>query len=338
MKPPAVGRAAPLVALLVLAAACSSSNDKAKPDADTAKVASNEPGPTRLHEKPFTAHFDALLNRFLPRGEFAPGVEALWAPIHSGVNATLYFMALRNNIPRYVSQHEETFFIVSGTGSLDLADGKRRNIEGGFVVRIPPGYTHGFTSNKTEPLLAIVVAAPTVNALLAAPSDTDAKDVTGIIYCADVTLPEALRTPPQEKFAIARFLDQTKRSTLQLAAVQRDRIPDHKHLTHDETVIIFFQQGFGFLRQDESVNPTEAVQIAHIPAGTVHSFEHQADGQSRAVSIFTPGYDGKDRVLVEETRELQAPNGYKKTNKDGDWIDKDDKRPEIKLGGNAPPR
>jgi quercetin dioxygenase-like cupin family protein len=185
--------------------------------------------------------------------------------------------------------------------------------------------------------------------MLATPSNVDLPDPIGAIYCEDVTLPQVLPTPepprrfretdkpPLQHFAIGRQLDSSRASTLQVAAVQLDAIPDHKHVEHDETVILFFLQGLGFQRLDDVVNPVQAVQVVHIPAGTVHGFQHQADGQARAVCIFTPGYDGRDKVEVRETRELQAPGPYKKTHIDGDWVEKD-KPDEIKLGPGGAPR
>ncbi len=329
-----------ILAILVAAGACSSTNDKPKPDSPQ-PVANGEKEPPieRLHEKPFTAHFDALLARHLPRGEFLPGQEAVFASIHSGLNASLYFIALRTKMQLYVNpEHDETFFVVSGVGTLDLPRGKKKTIDGGCVVRVPAKLAHGFTGSNADPLMIIMVASPAVNAAHARPADDDMPDALGAIDVIDVTQPDALKVPETDTFAIKKIFDgPSKRSTLQLSAIQRSRIPDHKHATHDETVIIFFQQGFGFLRLNEVVNPTEAVQIAHIPAGTVHSFEHKADGRALAVSIFSPRYDGSDVVLVEETRELQAPSGYKKTGKD-EFIDDRDRRPDIKVGPQGRPR
>lgn len=343
-------RAGLLIALAALAA-CSSTNDKLD-GGDKQKPPVAEAGPS-IHERPFSAHFDALIARYVPHGEFPPGVDTVWAPIHSGVNATLYFVAERRTLPRYVNpKAEETFFIVSGSGTLDLADGKTKHVEGGYVVRIPPGFAHGFTAASPTPddtLYAVLVVSPSVNDLVAYASDTDVKDATGILYCQDVTVPSMLPSPPGDHFAVKRFLDQSRFSTLQLSAIQLDKIPDHRHRDHDETVILFFQSGLGFLRLDEVVNPVQAVQVIHIPKGTVHSYLHDADGQARAVSIFTPGYDDRDVERVVETKIPDAPNGYHKTNLTGDWVDEGGdagrsglqpppSRPNITVGPSSPPR
>jgi len=301
-----------LVALGVALAACSSQKDEKKPEAVVQK-----------QDRPFNSHFDALEKLYLPGAQFPPGVQVVSAPIHSTATTTLYFVAVRGVVPRYVnSVHEETFFIVKGSGTLDLAGGKAKPIEGGFVIRVPSGFAHGFTPKPGDPLEAIVIMAPTVKENHSTLSNVDDPNAFGFVYCEDVTAPNALETPPDPDpnhpahFKTAKFLHQSKQSTLQLSAVQLDRIPDHRHVEHDETVILFFQMGFGFLRLEGVIDPVEAVQVSCIPAGTLHSYEHKANGQARAISVFTPGYDGKDVVLVEEKNEVQPPPGWKKTRQD----------------------
>jgi quercetin dioxygenase-like cupin family protein len=313
-----------LVFLLLLVAAACSSSDKA-PDP---VVVSPGTAPARK-DRPYVAHWDVLETSYLSRGDLPAGVDAVWAPIHSSTNTTLFFVAFQKSIPRYVNpEHEETFFIVSGSGTLDLS-GKARPIEGGFVVRVPPGFAHGFTAKKGETIEALLVVAPTMNQPSARAQDTDVPDATGIVYCQDIyaenvpTLPKGAPFPRLKAFPdpdmAAAFLDQSRYSTLQLAAVGRARIPDHYHASHDETAILFAQKGLGFMRLNDLVDPAQEIQVFHIPAGTVHSYEHKAEGHGRAISIFTPGYDGTDKVLVAETKELKTPQGYKKTYEDSGW-------------------
>ncbi len=309
--------------LLLVAAACSSNEKAAEPTpVSTGTTVARK-------DRPYVMHWDVLETSYLSRGELPAGVDAVWAPIHSSTNTTLFFVAFQKSIPRYVNpEHEETFFIVSGSGTLDLA-GKQRPVEGGFVVRVPPGFAHGFTAKKSEAIEALLVVAPTMNQPSARAQDTDVPDATGIVYCEDVTAENVATLPRKEPFRKLKafpdpdkaraFLDQSRYSTLQLAAVGRDRIPDHYHATHDETAILFAQEGLGFMRLNDLIDPTQPIQVFHIPAGTVHSYEHKANGHGRAISIFTPGYDGSDVVEVKETRELKAPKDYKKTHEDGDW-------------------
>ncbi len=307
-----------LLAVIAAAVACST------PDPEDAPIQKKPLDPTvAYHARPFVTHFDAVENHYLPHGEFPPGVECVVAPIYSSANVTLYFLATRTRIPRYVDvEHEETIFITSGEGTLDLSEGRSRHVEGGFLVRVPPRFARGLTPAKTEPLEAIIVATPGISIDPGSKvANDDLPDATGILYCADVTDPSVLPSPDRPSFVARKCLDESKLSSCNLVAVQRDRINDHRHARHDETVIMFSLLGLGFLRTDEVVDPVQAIEIAHIPAGTVHSFEHKAEGQARAISIFTPGGVGDDTVAVQETRELQAPADYKKTSANGDWIE-----------------
>jgi quercetin dioxygenase-like cupin family protein len=338
---------------LVVVAACSSGAEKSEAP-KPAEKADDVFGPRQtLHEKPFTVHRDAIVARFLPGEEFPPGVDAVWAPIHSGTNATIFFFALRDRLQRYANpEHEETIFIMSGEGTLDLAGERHKHVEGGFVVRIPPKYSHGFTSTRSDPLIGIVVVAPAVTKLLAQPTAEDLPDPIGSIYCQDVTVPTIVKTPEprlnadgQEvvpPFIATRPLDSARQSTLQIAAVQNKRIPDHRHRAHDETVILFFQNGIGSQRLDEVENPTQAIEVIHIPAGTVHAYQHMADGEARAICIFTPALEQPDFEEVHETRELKRPPGYKQTDEFGDFRDlgtgqghKGERVPEVKVGPNG---
>jgi quercetin dioxygenase-like cupin family protein len=178
-------------------------------------------------------------------------------------------------------------------------------------VRIPPGVCHGLSGNPSDPLKAIVFVTPTVERDDHELASEDVPGTLGTAYRIDVTSAAALGplAPLPSSVVVRRRLHESKQSTVQIAAVRRDRIPDHKHEHHDETVFVFAQAGFGFLRLDGVIHIVQAGSIAHVPAGTVHSFEHQAEGHTRALSIFTPNHDGKDVVLVEEKGELTPPPG-----------------------------
>jgi quercetin dioxygenase-like cupin family protein len=312
-------RAAFLASVLALAlAACSS------PEARTAALKDHEAdGKIRSHEKPYVGHLDSLDKCYFPSGTFEPGREVVLAPIHSGIHATLCFFACRGTIAPHIRKaHEVTLFVVSGSGTVLLPGGKTLPIEAGFMVRVPPGVCHGITANPTDPLKGIVVFAPALEDVDYEAATEDKPGILGAVWCKDVTspalLPPLATLPDSQK--TWRAIDETKFSAVRVSAVRRDRIPDHIHRTHDETVVIFAQTGYGFQRLDEVVDPVQSGQVIHIPAGTVHSFEHQAEGHTRAISIFTPGYDGTDVVKVEQTEDAKAPAGYHRTDRQGDFL------------------
>ncbi|MDP6529955.1 MAG: cupin domain-containing protein [Gemmatimonadota bacterium] len=70
----------------------------------------------------------------------------------------------------------------------------------------------------------------------------------------------------------------------------------HLHRTHDETVVIL--AGSGVMRLGEETLSVGPGSILLIPRGTVHALS-VLDGPMEVVSVFSPPFDGKDRVFVE---------------------------------------
>jgi quercetin dioxygenase-like cupin family protein len=316
-----VRRALVLAALAGLGLAASCSSPEEQKAAVESQAASEK---QRQREKPYVTLFDSLDKSYFPSGTFEPGFTTVLAPIHSGIHTTLFFLATRGTIPLHIHKaHEESLFILSGSGSVLLPGGKTLPIEAGYMVRIPPGVCHGFAGNDTDPLKGIIVVSPTVEDGDSFAATEDTKGILGSVWCVDVSSTAVLPAlqPQPESQKVRRILQETKYSTVQVSAVRRDKIPEHSHKDHDETVIIFALAGYGFQRLDEVVDPVQSGQIIHIPAGTVHSFEHQAEGHARAVSIFTPGYDGTDIVGFVEKKGYTAPPGYKVTDRNGDYLE-----------------
>ncbi len=58
---------------------------------------------------------------------------------------------------------EQVWVAVSGTGTLLLADDKKRVVTAGEVVRFEDGEVHGFDNNGTEPFVYVAVTSPPIN-------------------------------------------------------------------------------------------------------------------------------------------------------------------------------
>ncbi len=74
-------------------------------------------------------------------------------------------------------------------------------------------------------------------------------------------------------------------------------VAPHYHRLHDETVII--QAGQGTMRVGDETRDVSAGTVIVIPRGTVHSLEVTGD-PVEAISVFSPRFDGEDRVFVDE--------------------------------------
>ncbi|MEM7306367.1 MAG: cupin domain-containing protein [Planctomycetota bacterium] len=73
-------------------------------------------------------------------------------------------------------------------------------------------------------------------------------------------------------------------------------LPAHYHERHEETVLII--AGTGAMWIDGQRYAVEPGMLIHVPRGAVHRVE--PDGPISALSIFTPPFDGEDRIFVEE--------------------------------------
>ena len=71
----------------------------------------------------------------------------------------------------------------------------------------------------------------------------------------------------------------------------------HLHARHEE--VIYLIQGKGKMRLGDKTWELKAGDIVYIPLKTLHAFTPEG-GDCRALSLFAPAFDGKDRVFVKE--------------------------------------
>jgi len=74
-------------------------------------------------------------------------------------------------------------------------------------------------------------------------------------------------------------------------------VKTHVHHRHDETVTIL--SGEGRMRLGDETRDVGPGTVLLVPRGTLHSLEVIA-GPMEAVSVFSPAFDGKDRLFVDE--------------------------------------
>ena len=78
----------------------------------------------------------------------------------------------------------------------------------------------------------------------------------------------------------------------------RRAIPPHYHARHDE--IVFVWEGQGKMRLGDEEILVEKGSLIFVPEGTVHSFLPVDEAGAAVVSVFSPPFDGKDRVFIDE--------------------------------------
>ena len=70
----------------------------------------------------------------------------------------------------------------------------------------------------------------------------------------------------------------------------------HYHAAHDETVVVL--SGRGRMTIGDETREVAAGTVLVMPRGTVHSLEVTGEALE-AVSVFSPRFDGEDRVFVD---------------------------------------
>lgn len=78
----------------------------------------------------------------------------------------------------------------------------------------------------------------------------------------------------------------------------RGVVPAHHHVEHDELVMIL--EGKGTFTIEGQNREVSAGDILIIPRNAVHSYVHQGDGITAVVSVFSPKFDPKDRIMAEK--------------------------------------
>ena len=76
-----------------------------------------------------------------------------------------------------------------------------------------------------------------------------------------------------------------------------NQVKAHFHAHHTENVVI--SEGTGIMRLGEREFPVKPGDVIVIPKGTVHSVRSTGTTPLKVISVQSPYFDGKDRVMVE---------------------------------------
>lgn len=87
-------------------------------------------------------------------------------------------------------------------------------------------------------------------------------------------------------------------SSVHLTQVE-SAVESHHHARHDENVWII--RGAGRLTLGTEKLKVKAGQFVHIPKGTSHAFHNLGSTPAVVISVFSPGFDGKDRIYEDKT-------------------------------------
>jgi len=76
-----------------------------------------------------------------------------------------------------------------------------------------------------------------------------------------------------------------------------DREVPHRHDTHDLFVVLL--RGHGTMRLGDEERPIGERSILYVPRGTPHAFRNESGAPALAYAVYSPPFDGVDRVPVE---------------------------------------
>jgi len=86
----------------------------------------------------------------------------------------------------------------------------------------------------------------------------------------------------------------------------RDREPLHRHDRH--AITVFLLRGHGRMHIAGAERPLGERSVLYVGRGVVHAFINEtSDSPAVAYVIYSPPYNGGDRILVEPTEPTVAP-------------------------------
>lgn len=150
--------------------------------------------------------------------------------------------------------------------------------------------------SRLVPLLAAAAVAAAAQAAQAPPPATlDALFGERRETVALETLEGRARLAPGEDFRVVE-IGRDAHSSHHVVAI-RDREEPHRHDRHDLLVVIL--AGHGAMRLGDEERPVGEGSVLWVPRGTPHAFRNGGDEPAVAYAVYTPGFDGEDRVGVE---------------------------------------
>ena len=99
-----------------------------------------------------------------------------------------------------------------------------------------------------------------------------------------------------EDFRVAE-LARDAHSSHHVVAIRTAEIP-HRHDRHDLQVVML--RGHGSWRVGERSEPVGEGSVLYVPRGTLHAFSNQASEPALAYAVYTPAFEGSDRVEVPD--------------------------------------
>jgi mannose-6-phosphate isomerase-like protein (cupin superfamily) len=175
--------------------------------------------------------------------------------------------------------HEQSIFVLSGEATLYLDGHGHHELAPDTAAFIASGESYSVENDGPDPLVALIVDAPT-------PSDSD----TPALGTRRVTV--SFATQPDEEAGIGRtfrlLVDPAvgcSGFTQFMGEIPVGRAPDHSH-TYDE--VVYVVAGEGFLHMSGDTRPISAGSCIYLPPLHMHCLENAGSDRMRVLGVFQP--------------------------------------------------
>jgi mannose-6-phosphate isomerase-like protein (cupin superfamily) len=175
--------------------------------------------------------------------------------------------------------HEQSMFVLTGTATLYLDGLGHHELTPDTAAYIASGESYSIENDGPEPLVALVVDAPT-------PAEGESPPLGSRKFTVNFA------TQPDEEAGIGRtfrlLVDPAVGCagfTQFMGEIPVGRAPDHSH-TYDE--VVYVVAGTGFLHMAGETRPIEAGSCIYLPPLHTHCLENAGDGPMRVLGVFQP--------------------------------------------------
>jgi len=186
--------------------------------------------------------------------------------------------------------HEQSMFVLSGTATLYLDGLGHHELTPDTAAYIASGESYSIENDGPDPLVALVVDAPT-------PADTDAPALGERRFTVNFA------TQPDEEAGIGRTFRLLVTPAVGCAGFTQfmgeipvGRAPAHSH-TYDE--VVYVVAGTGFLHMSGETRPIQAGSCIYLPPLHMHCLENAGDGPMRVLGVFQPAGSPAARYAEE---------------------------------------
>ena len=156
------------------------------------------------------------------------------------------------------------------------------------------------TTSRSRALVGLGIAALLAGAAAGRAPEGPAPSIDALLGGARVSIPFAdlpARVPlaDGQDFRVVE-LGRSESTSHHVAAIRTGE-PLHRHDHHDLLVVLV--RGHGTQRVGDETRPVGEGSVIFVPRGVTHAFTNSGPEPAIAYVVYTPPFDGTDRVLVE---------------------------------------